>query len=65
MISTVPHPDNSEVRVRCAVMTVSDTRTPETDKSGQLIHQFLQNAGYPILDYQIIKDEPQEIIELL
>jgi molybdenum cofactor biosynthesis protein B len=65
MISTVPHPDNSEFRVSCAVITVSDTRTPETDKSGQLIHQFLQNAGYPILDYQIIKDEPQDIIELL
>ncbi|CAD5959607.1 molybdenum cofactor synthesis domain-containing protein [Planktothrix agardhii CCAP 1459/11A] len=65
MNSTVPHPDHSEFRVSCAVITVSDTRTPETDKSGQLIHQFLQNAGYPIIDYQIIKDELQEITELL
>ncbi|HAN75384.1 MAG TPA: molybdenum cofactor biosynthesis protein [Planktothrix sp. UBA8407] len=65
MTSAVPHPDTSEFQVNCAVITVSDTRTPETDKSGQLIHQFLQNLSYPILDYQIVKDEPKEIIKLL
>jgi molybdenum cofactor biosynthesis protein B len=65
MTSAVPHPDTTEFLVNCAVITVSDTRTPETDKSGQLIHQFLKNTGYPILDYQIIKDEPKEIIKLL
>lgn len=65
MKSRVSHPDSSEIQVNCAVITVSDTRTPETDKSGQLIQQFLQNAGYPILDYHIIKDEPTEITELL
>jgi len=65
MSSTIPHPDSSEFPVNCAVITVSDTRSLETDKSGQLIHQFLQNAGYPILDYQIIKDEPAEITAIL
>ena len=65
MTSAVPHPDTSEFLVNCAVITVSDTRTPETDKSGQLIHQFLQNTGHPIIDYQIIKDEPKDIIKLL
>ncbi|CAD5955336.1 Molybdenum cofactor biosynthesis protein B [Planktothrix tepida] len=65
MNSTIPHPDSSEIQVNCAVITVSDTRTPETDKSGQLIQQFLQNAGYPIRHYQIVKDEPTEITELL
>ncbi|SKB12090.1 Molybdenum cofactor biosynthesis protein B [Planktothrix sp. PCC 11201] len=65
MTLPVPHPDTSEFLVNCAVITVSDTRTPETDKSGQLIQQFLQNTGHPILDYQIIKDEPKDIIKLL
>lgn len=65
MNSKIPHADISEVLVSCAVITVSDSRTRETDKSGQLIHQFLQNAGYPILEYQIIQDEPQEITKLL
>lgn len=65
MSSMIPHPDIADFKVNCAIITVSDSRTPETDKSGQLIHQFLQKATYPILDYRIVKDEPTEITELL
>ncbi|MFZ1028489.1 MAG: molybdenum cofactor biosynthesis protein B [Limnoraphis robusta] len=57
----LPHPDASDVPVNCAVITVSDTRTPETDKSGQLIQSLLKQAGYQIQDYLILPDEPQEI----
>ncbi|MEA5497356.1 MogA/MoaB family molybdenum cofactor biosynthesis protein [Limnoraphis robusta] len=57
----LPHPDASDVPVNCAVITVSDTRTPETDKSGQLIQSLLKKAGYQIQDYLILPDEPQEI----
>ncbi|MEA5518734.1 MogA/MoaB family molybdenum cofactor biosynthesis protein [Limnoraphis robusta] len=59
----LPHPDASDVPVNCAVITVSDTRTPETDKSGQLIQSLLKKAGYQIQDYLILPDEPQEIRE--
>lgn len=47
--------------VRCAVLTVSDTRTEETDTSGALIKQLLTSAGHEIADYRIVKDEPFEI----
>lgn len=57
----LPHPDASDVPVNCAVITVSDTRTLETDKSGQLIQSLLKQAGYQIQDYLILPDEPQEI----
>ena len=56
-----PHPDSIPMTVNCAVITVSDTRSPETDKSGQLIQQLLLNGGHTIGFYTILKDEPQDI----
>lgn len=61
----IPHPDKQPVTANCAVVTVSDTRTPESDRSGQLIQQLLQDAGHKISTYTIVKDEPQAIAELL
>ncbi|MFH7025683.1 MAG: molybdenum cofactor biosynthesis protein B [Heteroscytonema crispum UTEX LB 1556] len=63
-----PHPDSPGMTVTCAVVTVSDTRSPETDKSGQLIQQLLLNANHAVAAYTIIKDEPAQIqgqLELL
>lgn len=51
--------------VRCFVITVSDTRTEDTDKSGQLIKELLKEDGYIVADYQIVKDEYAEIQSLL
>ena len=51
--------------VACAILTVSDTRTPETDTSGQAIRERLAAAGHPVCFYQIVKDEPEQIIALL
>ena len=59
----IPHPDSSGVTVNCAVVTISDTRSKETDKSGQLIQQFLRDANYTIEAYVIIKDELEQIQE--
>lgn len=47
--------------VGCAVLTVSDTRTPETDGSGRRIQELLQAAGHRVEHYQILKDEPDAI----
>ena len=56
-----PHPDAHGMTVRCAVITVSDTRALETDRSGQLIQQLLQASGHAIADYALVKDEPDQI----
>lgn len=56
-----PHPDSPGITVNCAVVTVSDTRTPETDKSGQLIKQLLLEASHAVAEYAILKDEPTQI----
>jgi molybdenum cofactor biosynthesis protein B len=47
------------------IITVSDTRTEESDKSGQLMRQLLEADGYVITDYRIVKDEYAAIQELI
>jgi molybdenum cofactor biosynthesis protein B len=56
-----PHPDPAQITVNCAVITISDTRSPETDRSGQLIKQLLLDAGHLVSVYTILKDEPAQI----
>ncbi|MDX2254518.1 MAG: MogA/MoaB family molybdenum cofactor biosynthesis protein [Pseudanabaenaceae cyanobacterium bins.39] len=59
--SSNPCPDPPSYQVHCAVITVSDTRTAETDKSGKFIKQSMLNAGHLIDYYALVKDEPSEI----
>ncbi len=47
--------------VRCAVMTISDTRTQDTDEGGPLIVSLLEKASCEIVDLQIIPDEASAI----
>jgi molybdenum cofactor biosynthesis protein B len=61
----IPHPDTENFIVHCAAITVSDTRTEETDRSGQLIKQILTAASHQISVYEIVKDEPAQIKKLL
>ncbi len=56
-----PHPDTVQISVNCAVITVSDTRTSATDRSGAAIQQLLLSATHTIGIYRIIPDEPTQI----
>ncbi|MCB0719120.1 MAG: molybdenum cofactor biosynthesis protein MoaB [Bacteroidetes bacterium] len=51
--------------VRCSVVTVSDTRTVDTDTSGKLVRDLLTAAGHPLAEYQIVKDEPEQLTSAL
>lgn len=57
--------DNEKKGIKCLIVTVSDTRTVETDKSGQLIKKYIEEAGYGCSEHLIIKDEQAAIEELL
>ncbi|MDF2964021.1 MAG: molybdenum cofactor biosynthesis protein [Paenibacillus sp.] len=59
------HRSESPATVRCLIITVSDTRTPETDKSGQLMCELLEAGGYIISGHQIVKDDYFGIQQLL
>ncbi|MEW8972126.1 MAG: molybdenum cofactor biosynthesis protein B [Mesobacillus sp.] len=60
-MSTQEHKQAAPSQVRCKVITVSDTRTRETDKSGKLMMEMLEAAGHKIVDYVIVKDEAAPI----
>ena len=51
--------------VWCAVITVSDTRTPETDTGGSRAAELLTAAGHRVVLREIIRDEPEPMRELL
>ncbi|HEX9843438.1 MAG TPA: MogA/MoaB family molybdenum cofactor biosynthesis protein [bacterium] len=59
------HRQQAKASIACGVITVSDTRTEDTDKSGQLIKELLKSGGHATSAYHIIKDEPGQIRPLL
>ncbi|MGE5700922.1 MAG: MogA/MoaB family molybdenum cofactor biosynthesis protein [Clostridia bacterium] len=61
-MSTQEHKAAAPRTVNCMVITVSDTRTKETDKSGQLMKQLLEQAGHETVLYEIVKDEREAIV---
>jgi molybdenum cofactor biosynthesis protein B len=65
--STQQHRREAEKRgpIACAILTVSDTRTEETDTSGKAIRERLEGGGHSVVFYRIVKDEPDQILALL
>ena len=63
--SVQAHRDAAPEAIRCAVLTLSDTRTRETDKSGAFIVDALTGNGHSVIDYRISPDEPAAIRNLL
>jgi molybdenum cofactor biosynthesis protein B len=53
------------VPVRIAVLTVSDTRTPADDRSGDTLVQRLTGAGHVLADRAIVTDDTDAIVEQL
>jgi len=46
----------------CAVLTISDTRTAETDESGRLTRDLLERAGHRIVHSSIVPDDPARVV---
>ncbi|TFH25514.1 MAG: molybdenum cofactor biosynthesis protein MoaB [Myxococcales bacterium] len=55
------HKENAPSVLSCAVLTVSDTRTVDSDGSGAAIRERLEAAGHRVDDYAIVPDEPAEV----
>ena len=51
--------------LRIAVLTISDTRTEETDTSGALLAERLQSAGHQLADRKIVADDVESIRALV
>ena len=63
--ATREHKQQAPLRVACAVCTVSDTRTLETDTGGGLLVEMLQQAGHAVAAREIVPDEPERMLPLL
>ncbi len=55
------HRSYSPASVSCFVLTVSDSRTLETDTSGQAIAALLEAGGHRVTGRQVVKDEPADV----
>ncbi len=55
------HVSSQFVPLNVAVLTVSDTRTPETDTSGQYLVDQLASAGHKVVERLILKDNLYQI----
>lgn len=62
-MSVEEHKEKAKTSVRCKVITVSDTRDMETDKSGKLAIQLIEQYGHQVADYEIVKDHQLTIRE--
>ena len=49
------------IPVRIAVLTISDTRTPKTDKSGPLLASLIKEAGHELAEHAIAEDNVKAI----
>lgn len=65
MSSVEEHRREAPDSVACYIITVSDTRTMETDTGGLLIQNMLETAGYTVYGRTIIKDDYEDIRELV
>ena len=63
--TSAEHKAQAPSSVRCVVITVSDTRTIETDTGGQLLAGRLTAAGHAIVLRCIIPDEPDRMRAVL
>jgi molybdenum cofactor biosynthesis protein B len=46
---------------RGAVLTVSDSRTVDTDESGKILQELIVAAGHQVGAYRLIKNEPETV----
>jgi molybdopterin adenylyltransferase len=63
------HRESAPEHVRLAVLTISDTRTPENDTGGDTIEELMRGAGQEIVARRIVRDDAArirtEIVNLL
>jgi len=63
--SVEKHREASPEEIRVAVLTISDTRTLETDTGGNIIAESMRAAGHKVVSRGIVKDDAPRIKEVL
>lgn len=55
------HRESAPETVRVAVLTISDTRTPETDTGGDIAEESMTGAGHEVVAREIVRDDAANI----
>ena len=53
------------MQVNIALLTVTDTRTIDTDKSGAILVKKINEQNHKLIDRKIVKDQKEEIKKIL
>jgi molybdenum cofactor biosynthesis protein B len=64
-VSDGPHRKEAAAHLRCVVLTISDTRTADTDTSGDAIARALTDAGHQIVGRRIVRDDPEAVRDMV
>ena len=60
-MSHVEHRRTSIQSVQCFILTISDTRTEQTDTGGRIIADLLSSSGHQVVGKTIVSDDPENI----
>jgi molybdenum cofactor biosynthesis protein B len=60
-MSHVDHRQAAPASVRCSVLTISDTRTEETDTGGRAVVDLLSEGGHEVIGKTIVPDDPERV----
>ena len=63
--SDAEHKAAAPKSIRCFVLTVSDTRTDDSDTSGRAIADLLTTSGHTIAGRAIVRDDPDEVRQVV
>ena len=59
------HKAQAPLSVGCFVLTVSDTRTVDTDTSGRAIRDLLDDAGHLVVASALVRDDPDQVTAIV
>ena len=62
-MSHLAHRQAAPKTVHCYVLTISDTRTNDTDSGGQTIVDLLTDKGHDVVGKTIVPDDPERVRE--
>lgn len=48
-----------------AIITVSDSRTPDSDLNGKYLREQIEDLGHNVVDYRLIPDDPDQLTKVL
>lgn len=61
----IHHHEAQKIHVKVGILTLSDSRNKETDKSGQYIYEHLLMSEHEVAFYEVLPDEPALIVQTI